>query len=349
ESVSEFIRQRLRWARGTLQSLFASTNPLSISGLSPAQRIINSYGVIYYLTFPLYLFFAAMPLLYFFFGIVPMITTMRQLMFFFFPFLLLNLVVFSWLCKRWTLRLASFVFEFFMCFPLTVTVLRTLLNPFGENFKVTQKGLFRNKIKFNCVPGIFLIVGIAINVFALVYGYKNMFWYGSNDIYYTFFIWTGLVIIIPMWLGIQGSMDLPQERAGERFEYTLDCFIHSGQRVFAGTIVNISDLGVLINSRFFSVMEKVAKNEERIDLQIPALDIKGLHMNSVRPVGPQSLAFKFINPSNEQYRKLVEFLYCRQGQWEKRMISDRTFWKTIWQSLWRVYPGEQVRQPEIVT
>ena len=40
EFTSEFVTQRLRWARGTLQSFFASTNPLTVPGpaLGAARR-----------------------------------------------------------------------------------------------------------------------------------------------------------------------------------------------------------------------------------------------------------------------------------------------------------------------
>ena len=72
EFTSEFVGQRLRWARGTLQSFFASTNPITVPGLTLAQRLIHLCGPMHYLPFVSRFFCLLLPLLYFFFGIVPL-------------------------------------------------------------------------------------------------------------------------------------------------------------------------------------------------------------------------------------------------------------------------------------
>ena len=87
EYTTEFVGQRLRWARGTLQSFFASTNPITVPGLSLAQRLIHLCGPMHYLAFVSRFFCLLLPLLYFFFGIVPLHTSAELLLVFFLPVL----------------------------------------------------------------------------------------------------------------------------------------------------------------------------------------------------------------------------------------------------------------------
>jgi cellulose synthase (UDP-forming) len=77
EFTTEFVTQRLRWARGTLQSFFSSTSPLTAPGLNWMQRIIHLCGPIHYIPFVSRLFCLLLPLLYFFFGVVPLQTLLR--------------------------------------------------------------------------------------------------------------------------------------------------------------------------------------------------------------------------------------------------------------------------------
>ena len=82
EFTSEFVTQRLRWARGTLQCFFASTNPLTVPGLTVIQRLLHLCGPLHYIPFASRLFCLLLPLLYLLFGIVPLETSAELLLFF---------------------------------------------------------------------------------------------------------------------------------------------------------------------------------------------------------------------------------------------------------------------------
>ena len=49
DKTGEFVQQRARWGQGTLQALFASTNPLTVPGLNWKQRLLHFSGIIHYL------------------------------------------------------------------------------------------------------------------------------------------------------------------------------------------------------------------------------------------------------------------------------------------------------------
>jgi cellulose synthase (UDP-forming) len=69
DTCGEFVQQRSRWAQGTLQALFASTNPLFIPGLAWQQRLLHFSGILYYTGSVINLFNLVAPLLYLFFGV----------------------------------------------------------------------------------------------------------------------------------------------------------------------------------------------------------------------------------------------------------------------------------------
>ncbi|MGL4882647.1 MAG: glycosyltransferase, partial [Waterburya sp.] len=50
ENIAAHASQRLRWARGTLQAFFIKSNPLTIPGLNPLQRIAHLEGLIHWFT-----------------------------------------------------------------------------------------------------------------------------------------------------------------------------------------------------------------------------------------------------------------------------------------------------------
>jgi cellulose synthase (UDP-forming) len=85
ESISTHIEQRLRWARGTLQAFFISANPLTIRGLSWRQRLGHLEGLIHWFTAIPSSFFLLVPIIYSFCGIIPLLISGSELVYFFLP------------------------------------------------------------------------------------------------------------------------------------------------------------------------------------------------------------------------------------------------------------------------
>jgi cellulose synthase (UDP-forming) len=50
ENITAHAIQRLRWARGTLQAFFIKSNPLTIPGLNPLQRLAHLEGLLHWFT-----------------------------------------------------------------------------------------------------------------------------------------------------------------------------------------------------------------------------------------------------------------------------------------------------------
>lgn len=171
ENIEAHLTQRLRWARGTLQAFFIDSNPLTIRGLRFVQRLSHLEGLLHWFTSLTRVLFLLMPLAYSFLGIIPLRTNVRELLYFFLPYYLVQVTVFSWLNRRSRSALLSDVYSFVQCIPLAVTVVSAMLNPFEKGFKVTPKGIASDRFSFNWNLGWPLIVLFAATAFSL---YQNL-------------------------------------------------------------------------------------------------------------------------------------------------------------------------------
>ena len=167
ENIEAHLNQRLRWARGTLQAFFIDSNPLTIRGLTFVQRLSHLEGLLHWFTSLTKVLYLLIPLAYSFFGIIPLRASARELLYFFLPYYLVQLTVFSWLNRRSGSALLSDIYSFVQCIPLAVTVVSSMLNPFGKGFQVTPKGMASDRFSFNWNLGWPLIVLFVATAFSL--------------------------------------------------------------------------------------------------------------------------------------------------------------------------------------
>ncbi|MEG4275657.1 MULTISPECIES: glycosyltransferase family 2 protein [unclassified Microcoleus] len=167
ENIEAHLNQRLRWARGTLQAFFIDSNPLTIRGLTFVQRLSHLEGLLHWFTSLTKVFYLLIPLAYSFLGIIPLRASARELLYFFLPYYLVQLTVFSWLNRRSGSALLSDLYSFVQCIPLAVTVVSSMLNPFGKGFQVTPKGMASDRFRFNWKLGWPLILLFAATAVSL--------------------------------------------------------------------------------------------------------------------------------------------------------------------------------------
>lgn len=103
EDLLSYSKQQFRWARGTLDVIFR-WNPLFIHGLSWAQRIQYLASASFYLSGLVVFIDAMLPLLYFYFGIVPVHVSGMLLAAVFLPYFFATLYVIE--------RSSNFTFTF---------------------------------------------------------------------------------------------------------------------------------------------------------------------------------------------------------------------------------------------
>lgn len=327
ESMGEFLQQRVRWAQGTLQSLYSSTNPFTIKGLSFMQRFMHISTIIHYLVKPFFVFLVVLPLLYFFFGFAPFYISRNQFYYFFLPFVFLGTVTFSWICKEYTSKLTALVDESFINIPLSLAVIRTFLRPFGWRFRVTRKGLALNQTVVNRTIFLPLLVCLLLTIAGIIYGYQTLHWSSySEELYYFIFFWA-LIRGIFLWIGIYAAFDLTQERKTARFKHKIK-YSFVGEEIIQGETIDLSEKGVFV--KWDSSSLSITQNSKGC-ISFKDLDIEKIHVRIVK-INQASLTFAFEDLSLDQYRKLVEFLYCRPGQWDNQGNLDKKVLQSILKS-----------------
>ncbi|MEO1299542.1 MAG: cellulose synthase catalytic subunit, partial [Cyanobacteria bacterium J06636_16] len=70
ETIAAHATQRIRWAQGTLQAFFIESNPLTIPGLTPVQRLAHLEGLLHWFSSIPRIVFLLMPLAYTFLRVI---------------------------------------------------------------------------------------------------------------------------------------------------------------------------------------------------------------------------------------------------------------------------------------
>ena len=344
EFTSEFVTQRLRWARGTLQSFFASTNPLTVPGLTGIQRLIHLSGPIHYIPFVSRFFCLLLPLLYFFFGIVPLDTSAEMLLVFFLPYWVCQALSLSWLTGGHRSAFWSEVYETMLCFPMTLTVLSTFWKPFGKPFKVSAKGQTKSGLTLNPFVGIPLMVLLGLYLPAITYAIVNAAWYPSRSIFALAIGWS-IYSMILLWLSLQASLDVPQHSNAIRFKHQLRGTLRRRGVAVPVFTEEISDTDVVlrVDEAVAAHAEAAERQRVQLSLTIPECGLKEVPVRLLEIESGARWTFQLEKLPLEQHRALIAFLYCRADQWDEAGVPEPvTFWHFL-QAPFRMYPLAETR------
>ena len=345
EFTSEFVTQRLRWARGTLQSFFATTNPLTVPGLRWVQRVVHLCGPIHYLPMVSRLFCLLLPLLFFFFGIVPLNTPGQLLLTFFLPYWVCQALALSWLAGGHRSAFWSEVYDTMLCVPMTLTILSTLHKPFGKPFKVSAKGETKSGLTFNPVVGVPLLVLMALYVPAIIYAVLNARWAADPSIFGLAIGWS-LYSMLLLWLSFLASLDVPQLSTSLRFKHVLPGTLRRRGVGWPVTVAAISDADLVLTADPAELMATPAGQSAPLSgltLSVPACGLHEVPVSALPREEGGGFAFKLDRLPVAQHRALIAFLYCRPNQWDERGVPESlTFWHFL-QAPFRMFPLAETR------
>ncbi len=338
DTMIDYTTQRLRWARGTLQAFFIDANPLTIPGLSPIQRLAHLEGLLAWFTNLSRVGFLFVPLAYAFLHVIPVRASTAELIYFFLPYYLLNLCVFSWLNYRSRSALMSDVYTLVIALPLASTIIQSMLAPFSKGFSVTPKGTARDRFTFNwglALP-LFVLWGVtALSLYHnlsvwIVDGWKDLYnhqgkglsigWIWSS--YNLFTISVALVALLNVpktdhneWFGVSRAvcLSLKQDlRSSERVSERVN------QRW--GVTTMMSEGGVEIALTQADFPELIQGRTLPVSLYLPEenLTLQGVITQTRTRNDQLTVRVQFQSVTLEQHRQLVELLFCRPGQWKRQ-------------------------------
>ncbi|MDV2993461.1 MAG: Cellulose synthase 1 [Chroococcidiopsis sp. SAG 2025] len=337
ENIGGYIDQRIRWGQGTLQTLFCSLNPLTMPGLNLVQRCFYLIGILGWLLTGLQIFSLFVPLGFLVLGLMPLKAQMNELLFFWLPYYLINLTVFAWLNGSKRSSLWADVYANITCFPLALMTVKTLINPFGKGFKVTPKGVDARGVAVNWQVAYPLIFTLGLYVIALAVHLFGLQWEGKPASP-GFSIFWGIYNACVLAIAIQVAIDVPQEVLSLSFPHQLACQLILGDRIIDGNTVEISQKRAKIQLDSFPTNYP---SDTISHIDIPFLELKTLALISLpnrTDKNGTKIEIEFVSLTLEQERRLIEFLFCRPGQWQETPVSEfKSFWALI-TSVFRLYP-----------
>ncbi len=325
-SIADHLAQRIRWCQGTLQGLFIASNPLTIVGLNIRQRIANLEGMLYWFSHLTSVGFLLMPLAYTFLKLSPLQASVSETLYFFLPYYLLQLTLFSWLNFRSRSMLLSSIYIFIFCLPLSATIIKTILDPFEKAFKVTPKGMIRHRFEFNWSLAFPLLVlmsatalGLGFNLYGLITGEIKeaigigfgLFWSSYNLI----------ILCVSLWI----LWDAPQLNHYEWYECELPVEVESNNGKIGGKSLSISEGGIEIKpDRSFSPNQIHTLEGSEVIVAIPSLSLQ-LKAQVAEITAKKTdwlMHLSFLPYFEFQKRQIIEALYCRPYQWKTCKIPN---------------------------
>lgn len=344
ENISAHATQRLRWARGTLQAFFIKSNPLTIPGLNLFQRLAHLEGLLHWFTSIAAVFFLLMPIAYAFLDIIPVRATFDEFLYFFLPYYVMQLTIFSWLNYRSRSAILSSIYGLVLAFPLALTVIQVMLNPFSKGFKVTPKGTKSDRFSFNwklaaplLILFIFNAISLWINICACILEEMNGAY--SEQLYGLSlgWIWSSYNLIT-IGAALIILLDVPKPNLHEWFNLrrTVKIQLTSSeypQQEFWGITTQISEVGANI-SLTTKGLPRLSKGEN-VPIKMYLLDDK-IHLHGKITATEFTQDFPiakviFDKLTLEQQRQLITLLFCRPGQWQRRNSPGEL------QSLWLLF------------
>jgi len=166
ETMADFVRQRQRWASGTLQSMRLPEGPLRGHGLTPSQRVAYLEGVVHWINNVPRLLLMLMPLSYGLLGTVPILISADEAIGLLLPLWATLLIGVGWLNRGSRTGFLSELTGWVLTVPLTVTVMTNLIGRIG-GFRVTPKHQRRDRGSWSLQLSLPLLALLALNLLNL--------------------------------------------------------------------------------------------------------------------------------------------------------------------------------------
>lgn len=330
ENIAAHATQRLRWTQGTLQAFFIEANPLTIPGLTPIQRLAHLEGLLHWFTSISRVGFLIMPLAYSFLGVIPLQATAAELLYFFLPYYLVQLTVFAWLNNRSRSALLSDIYSLVLCFPLALTVIKVMLNPFSKGFTVTPKGIASARFYFNwnlAWPLLLLFILTAVSL------WRNLgmcmikgAWQATVPAEIAQqvkgiglgWLWSAYNLLM-IGIALLILLDVPKPDVYEWFDLRRVVRLNVADKTFWGITTMISEVGAEVALTQAGLPPVTAFETLPVHLEIveEQLQLPGqITLTGFSDEFPTvRVAFEAVSLS--QHRRLVEMLFCRPGQWKR--------------------------------
>jgi cellulose synthase (UDP-forming) len=321
ESLHSFCKQRIRWATGTMQMLFAS-NPLTLPGLTLRQRI-DYFGSVFYFLFgiprivcliaPLFGLLLSMPVVH---------ATTWDLVHLFGTAYVASLLMMKFLSQGYRGPFWSDIYETAMCFSLAKSVVAALLFPRHKlAFFVTPKG---ERTEQKLVPSLIMPQLVLFTLLTTGVAVAIQQWIGgSARAGFEVSLFWGILNLLLVTLALLVSLEAQDNRQTYRIKRQLPCFLASGETSLEGTVEDLSEYGALIHLPNWHAL---AHDEIRLtvwDAQCTPVRVEGRIRRRVRGVGGTlNVHIMFTNVEDSTVNALIALMFGSSDVWSHQVHNS---------------------------
>jgi len=327
DSFGDFVKQRLRWARGMAQIIFHD-NPLFVKGLTFAQRMCYCSGVWYFFTGPMRLIFILTPLMYLLFGLRPIEATLTEIFIYYVPSFVALYWGYSILSKNTRHLFWSEVYETSVSLYHTIAAYGALISPKDNTFNVTPKGHISNQIFFNWQlvwPQLVLSMAIAIGLVVAAYrSFENPAYLGGL---FTNFFW-GIYNLALLLGSIYVAQERPQFRLTPRVSKRVRCEL----RLLDGTIA-VGHVSNLSESGFAATFPEPIPVAGTLAIKLMDWSIDEVNVFGVQVVRSyvdpdtkeHTVGLRVVNRTDEQHQAIIRHMFSSDSVWNQTQHDDFSF------------------------
>jgi cellulose synthase (UDP-forming) len=270
------------------------------------------------------------PLLFLFFGTHLLRMTVAEILIYRIPFAAGFYLLYSWLTGGTRSPFWTEFYETFLAPSICLTVLRSLIKPFGAPFRVTNKNIGRGEIAFNrqvAAPFVILMVAHLLG-YAFSIGAGRLL---EEPEAFGIATYYAVQNIIVLWMCLLVCVDVAQEHSFVRFPRKFPCLLTWDDTGVTGESVSVSE-GDLV---FTSARQDCAL-PATVFLHVPALGLQDVAAR-VQKAG-STITLEFRHLTLPQRRLLISELFCRPKIWERPARSEaKAAWEYLCSGL-RMYP-----------
>lgn len=352
EDLRSFLKQRIRWATGTIQ-MTRLANPLTLPGLSLPQRLCY-FSSVYYFFFPFArIVFIYAPLVYLLLGIKPVQARLADLVAYYMPQLLLTGVVLRLFSRGLRGTVTNDLYETSTSFALAPAVAAALAGRGLSRFVVTPKGGLWTRPWFDAHVVRPQLATLALCAAAAVAGVvRAALGSAEQDAVLINMLWNGYNALL-LAASVVAACEQPQRRRAPRFLRNFEAIVTPGGLV--GHTLDVGERGarVRLHSRTLlppaGTVTLVSPDEGWAPVEVPYR----LVWLKLGPGPSATAALEFTRLSAAQRQALVRLLLSPAESWalQQRYDAERSLmaqlaWlaRAVWQPFRRARPVAPVRR-----
>lgn len=224
ERFSDMVKQRERWGRGNIQ-VIKKWNPITIKGLTLAQRLIYLDGFFYWFFGVQKIIYVTMPILYLIFGLVIIDASVLDMLFFWLPSYVASTLTFRALVEKRRTITWSHIYEMTMAPYLALAFVMELFFARPLPFRVTPKMIKTDRTTISFAIATPHVILYLLTIIGWTYTIPLFLSDSGINIsaFLINFIWS-LYNFVGIVMGILVCLERPRMRSAERF--STDTFIN---------------------------------------------------------------------------------------------------------------------------